>query len=156
MRPHAFRAALCCLVLACCLAGPVSGASASAGSIKQALKSYNSRVLVSEGHVVSALGTFEENHVAAPVVAAINESVVVLKSLRAKIERQSAAATRVKEAKTLIIKGIGSVIAAYTRLDSAFSETTVNPEAAKVEVEKSDTDIRRAHAELKKGSKLLG
>ena len=57
-RAGAARAAVCMAVLGGALAGPVAGASASDASIKSVIKSYDSKILVAEGHVVTALGEY--------------------------------------------------------------------------------------------------
>jgi hypothetical protein len=143
------------LVVAGALAGPVAGASASAKSIKAAIKSYNSRVLVAEGHVLSAAGTYETDHVAAPVETAITESSVVIAGLRAAVARQSARKPKVKKAKRLIVRGLGVLIVAYGELKTAFSEKAAEPEAAKVVAAAAEVQVAAGRKQLLAGLKLL-
>lgn len=137
------------------LAGPVSGAAASAAGIKHALKTYQGRVLVAEGHVVSAEGTYTTTKEPAPVVAAIEESVKVLGELRSAVQRQSAARPKIKEAKRLIVTGVGDVITAYGNLKTAFSEKSVDEAVAKAEAEKAIAAVKVARGDLEKAGKLL-
>jgi hypothetical protein len=108
--------------------------------------------------VVSALGAYksEVTPEAAPVIAAIDESIKVIDELRTTVVHQKARAPRIKKAKHLIVMGLGSVILAYESLNAAFSDKAVDLALAKSEAEKADSEIERAHSQLKQGVKLLG
>ncbi len=138
------------------LAGPVAGASASAGSIKAAVRSYSSRIDVAEGDVLTAIGTYKTSHVAAPVEEAIAKSETVLSGLRAKVARQPAARPRVKKARSLIVKGLGTLIFSYGKLKTAYSLDASNTEAAKAEATKALAAVKAGRKELLTGVKLLG
>jgi hypothetical protein len=144
------------LVAAGALGGPVAGAAASAKSIKAVIKSYNSKIDVAEGHVLTALGTYETDHVAAPLETAITESVAVLNALRAKVAHQPAAKPKVRKARTLIVKGLGELIASYGNLKTAFSEKATEPEAAKVAATAALVEVAAGRKRLLAGVKLLG
>ncbi len=83
---------LCALVpLALCAAvllGGAAGASASKASIKATLKSFNGRVDVAEGEVLTALGKYKSSKDPAPVEAALGKSVKVLQQLKTKLAAQ--------------------------------------------------------------------
>jgi hypothetical protein len=146
--------ALCCVAI-----GPVATSSASSKSIKTVIRSYNGKVEVAEGKVVTAAGSYEESSAPknpAPVEAAISESVTVLRSLKAKVALQSAHAARVKKAKAKIEKGIGEVIVGYGYLTAAFAEKATNAEAATTEAEKAAALAEEGHNNLVAGVKLLG
>jgi hypothetical protein len=149
------RAALCAAVLAGVLAGPVSGASASDASIKAVIKSYNSKILVSEGHVVSAIGEFKSSGNPKGVQAALRKATVVLGSLKSKIAAQSASGRRVKLGKTKLEQGLQKVILAYERLEKAFGEKQVSPAAAKAEAKKAVAAVNAGRADLREAVKLL-
>ena len=146
--------ALCCVAI-----GPVATSSASSKSIKTVIRSYNGKVEVAEGKVVTAAGSYEESSAPknpAPVEAAISESVAVLSSLRAKVALQSAHAPTVKKARAKIEKGIGEVIVGYGYLSSAFAEKATDPQAATAEAKKSVALAEEGRRNLLAGVKLLG
>ncbi len=154
-RSGMFTVALAALT-ALAIAGPVSDAAASGAGIKRAIKSYEGKILVAEGHLLSAEGTYKATKVAAPVVAALEENVKVLTQLRSAVARQSAARPKIKQAKHLVLAGIGSLLTAYEKLKTAFSEKTVNETAAKAEAEKAVLAARTAKLDLRRAGKLLG
>jgi hypothetical protein len=137
------------------LAGPVAGASASDASIKSVIKSYDSKILVAEGHVVSALGEYKTTGDPTKVDAAITKSVAVLRSLKTAIGTQSASSTKVKEGKIKVEKGLKGVIVAYLHLKTAFGEKSASPAAAKEQASKALKSLKEANSELKEGAKLL-
>jgi len=146
--------ALCCMTM-----GPVAVSLASSRSIKLVIRSYNGKVEVAEGHVETTAGAYEQSSDPkdpAPVEAAINESVAVLSSLKAKVALQSAHAPRVKKAKARIEKGIGEVIVGYGYLTTAFAEKATDPEAATAEAKKSVALAEEGRSNLLAGVKLLG
>lgn len=146
--------ALCCMAM-----GPVATSSASSKSIKAVIRSYNGKVEVAEGKVVTAAGTYEESSAPkdpAPVETAISESVAVLRALKAKVALQSANAPRVKRAKAKIEKGVGEVIVGFGYLYTAFAEKATNPEAANTAAEKSVAVVEEGQKNVRAGVKLLG
>lgn len=152
----AARVAACAATLCAMMMGPVTGASASSASIKAAIKSYNSKILVAEGHVVTALGEYKTSKNPAAVQSALTESISVIRSLKDKISLQSAGRPRVKQAKVKIEKGLQAVIVSYQGLDTAFGEKSVNPEEAKAEATKALAAVKHGRKELLEGVKLLG
>jgi hypothetical protein len=150
------RAALCAAVLVGVLAGPVSGASASDASIKAVIESYNSKILVSEGRVVSAIGKFKRSGNPKDVQAALQKATAVLGSLKSRIAAQSASGRRVKLGKTKLEQGLQKVIVAYRRLERAFGEKQVSPAAAKAEAKKAVLAVNAGRVDLREGVKLLG
>jgi hypothetical protein len=153
-RVGAVRAAVCVAALGV-LAGPVAGASASDASIKSVIKSYSSKILVAEGHVVTALGEYKQSGDPTKVDAAIAKSVAVLRSLKSAIGTQSASSTKVKEGKIKVEKGLKGLIVAYEHLKIAFGEKSASPTAAKEQASKALKSLKEASGELKEGSKLL-
>ena len=149
------RVAACAATLCAVLMGPVAGASASSASIKAAIRSYNSKILVAEGHVVTALGEYKTSKNPAGVQTALGASISVIRSLKDKIALQSAGRPRVKRAKAKIEKGLQAVIASYQGLDNAFGEKSVNPEEAKAEATKALAAVKKGRKELLEGAKLL-
>ncbi|MHB8532594.1 MAG: hypothetical protein ACYDC2_07725 [Solirubrobacteraceae bacterium] len=153
-RSKSFIAALAA-VAAVGLAGPVAGAGASAAGIKHALKTYSGRILVAEAHVVSAEESYRTSHNAAPVLTAIEAAVKVLGEMRTAVQHQPASRPKIKQAKRLIVTGLGDVMSAYTKLKTAFAVKAVNEAAAKAEAEKAVTAAKTAKSDLKKAAKLL-
>jgi hypothetical protein len=149
------RAAVCMAVLGGVLTGPIAGASASDASIKSAIKSYNSKILVAEGHVVTALGEYKTSGNPSGVETAIAKSITVLSSLKTAIASQSASTPKVKTGKTKFEKGLQTVIGAYRHLKTAFGEKAASPAAAKEQAAKALTSLKKAKAELREGAKLL-
>jgi hypothetical protein len=149
------RIAVCTVAMGGVLLGSAAGAAASDASIKAVIKSYNSRILVTEGHTVTAIGAYEKNGNPTPVKQALSKSITVLSSLKAKIAAQSASTHRVREAKSKFEQGLQSVIVAYERLKSAFGEKKANPTAAKAEAKKALAAIKRGRLQLREGAKLL-
>ncbi len=154
-RTRTLRAVSLLAVSAVVLVGPVTGASASKASIKQALKSFSGRVDVAEGEVLTAVGNYKTTKEAAPVETAIGKSVTVLKALKAKIAAQSAARPRIKMAKTKLVKGIGAAIVSYEHLSTAYAEHGTNQPAAEAEAVAALTKLKSAQKQLKEAAKLL-
>ena len=103
----------CCkaAIVALCLAtvgaaGSASTASASDASIKRAIKKYEPKILVVEGHVLSAIGQYRKTGQPAGVEAALSKSIAVFRSLKAKIAAQSAIELKVEQGKLKLIKGL--------------------------------------------------
>jgi hypothetical protein len=154
-RAGGLRAVVAATAVLGVLAGPVAGASASDASIKSVIKSYDSKILVAEGHVVSALGEYKTTGDPTKVDAAIAKSVTVLRALKSAIGTQSASSTKVKEGKIKFEKGLKGVIVAYEHLKTAFGEKSVSPAAAKEQASKALKSLKEAGSELKEGAKLL-
>jgi hypothetical protein len=150
------RAALCAAVLAGVLAGSVSGASASDASIKAVIKSYNSKLLIADGHLETALGEYKKSGDPSDVQAAFEKSIAVLGALESKIAAQKASSPRVKLGQAKFDKGLKSIVVAYKRLSKAIGEKKVSPTAAKVEAKRAVSAIDKARVLLKEGARLLG
>jgi hypothetical protein len=149
------RLASCAMVLGALLAGPVAGATASDASIKSVIKSYDSRLLVAEGHTVTAIGEYRQSGNPSGVKAALTKSIALLRSLRSAIAPQSASSPRVKAGKAKVEKGLGAVILAYQHLKKAFGEKKASPQNAKAEAKKALSAIRKGRKELREGARLL-
>lgn len=147
--------AVCAVLLCGALAGSVAGASASDASIKSVIKSFNSKILVAEGHVVSAIGEYKKSGDPTGVKSAIDKSIAVLNSLKAKVAVQSAPSGRVKKGKTKLVKGLAAVVNAYKKLSIAFGEKKVSPAAAKAEAVKAVSAVKKGRIELREAVKLL-
>jgi hypothetical protein len=155
----AARFAACTATLCGVIMAPVTAASASSESIKAAIVSYNAKIDIAEGHVVTAVGEFEQSQDPkdpAGVEAAIGGSVAVLGSLKAKVAHQSAHAPRAKRAKAKVEKGLQAVIVGYKDLSTAYAEKATNQEAATTEVNKAEVLVKKGRKELLEGVKLLG
>jgi hypothetical protein len=144
-------AAAACLVLG----AAATSASASDASIKQVIKGYNPRILVAEGHVVSAIGEYEKTGEPRRVQTALSATIKVLRSLREKIAAQSAGKANVKAGKAKLIKGLTSVILAYQHLSTAFGLKKSSPTAAKEQAKKARLAIRAGRKQLREGLRLL-
>jgi hypothetical protein len=146
-----------CAVLICSAltAGFTASASASDASIKAVLKSFNSKILVAEGHVVSAIGEYKKTGNPTAVRGAIGKSIIVLDSLKNKVSVQSASSGRVKAGKAKLVKGLTSVVSAYKKLSIAFGEKKVSPAAAKAEAVKAVSAVKKGRTELREAVKLL-
>jgi hypothetical protein len=153
MRMRAAPAAM--VILLGALAGQVAGASASKASIKAAVKSYDSRILVAEGHLVSAIGEYKASKNPAAVESALTSSIEVFQSLRKKISHQSAVRPKVKAGKAKLIKGLATVAVAYERLKTAYADRQTSPAAAQAAVESSLVAVKAGRRELSEGIKLL-
>jgi hypothetical protein len=149
------RAVACLAVVGGVLVGPVGGASASDVSIKSVIKSYEPKILVSEGQVVTAIGEFKTSGNPSGVKAALTKAIVVLRSLKSAIATQSASAPKVKAGKAKLEKGLRSVILAYQHLKKAFGEKQASPQSAKAEAKKGLSAVRKGRKELREGAKLL-
>jgi hypothetical protein len=136
-------------------AGYASTASASDASIKQTIKTYNPKILVAEGHVLSAIGEYKQTRQPAGVETALSKSIGVLSALKSKIAAQSAVAPNVKKGKLKLIKGLQAVIKAYQHLKTAFAVKAVNAAAAKEQAEKAEVAVRKGRKELREGVQLL-
>jgi hypothetical protein len=150
------RVALCAAMVVGVLAGPVSGASASDASIKAVIKSYNSKLLIADGHLTTALGEYKETGNPSGVQTAFKKSIGVLAALEGKIASQKASSPRVKLGQSKFDKGLQAIIVAYRRLSKAIGEKKVSPTAAKAEAKKAVSAIERARVLFKEGAKLLG
>jgi hypothetical protein len=150
------RTFACVAMVGGALGGPISGASASDASIKSVIKSYDSKILVAEGHVVTAIGQYKKNGNPSGVTVALGKSIVVLRSLKSAIGAQSVSSAKVKEGKIKFEKGLKGVIVAYQHLKTAFGEKSASPQAAKVQASKALKSIKAARGELQEGAKLLG
>lgn len=155
----AARFAVCTATLCFVIIGPVATASASSKSIKAAIVSYSPKIDIAEGHVVTAVGEYEESadpKNPAGVEAAIANSVAVLSALKAKVADQPARKPRVKRGKTKVEKGLQAVIVGYRDLSIAYEERATNQEAANVEANKADVLVTKGRKELDEGVELLG
>jgi hypothetical protein len=144
-------AAMLCSVLVV----PVTAASASAGSIKAAIKSETPTILVDEGHFITALGEYKTSGSPAAVQAALTATITSVHSLESKIAAQPAVHPRVKRGKAKLEKGLQAIVVAYERLNTAFGEHAVSPEAAKAETKKALIAVKKGGKELTEGMKLL-
>jgi hypothetical protein len=149
------RAIVCMAILGGVLAGPVAGASASDASIKSVIKSYDSKILVAEGHVLSALGEYKKSGNPSQVDSAITKSVTVLQALKSAIAAQSASTPKIKTGKAKFETGLQTVITGYEHLKTAFGEKKASPQAAKEQASKALTSLKKAKSELREGAKLL-
>ena len=150
------KVAVCAVLLCGALtAGFAASASASDASIKAVIKSFNSKILVAEGHVVSAIGEYKKTGNPTAVRSAISKSITVLDSLKAKVSAQSASSGRVKAGKAKLVKGLASVVSAYKKLSIAFGEKKVSPAAAKAEAVKAVSAVKKGRTELREAVKLL-
>jgi hypothetical protein len=154
-RPNLVLIATGVAMLCSALVIPVTGASASAGSIKAAIKSETPTILVDEGHLLTALGEYKTSRNPAAVQAALTATIASVHSLESKIAAQPAVHPRVKRAKAKLEKGLQAIVVAYERLNTAFGEKTVSPEAAKAEVTKALRAVKKGGKELTQGMKLL-
>jgi hypothetical protein len=145
--------AMCLAVLGA--ASYAGTASASDASIKAAIKTYAPRILVAEGHVLSAVGAYKTSGKPAGVESALTKAIEVFRSLKSKIAAQSAVAPNVKKGKSKLIKGLTAVIAAYQHLKTAFAIKAVNSAAAKKQAEKATEAVRKGRKELREGLLLL-
>jgi hypothetical protein len=153
---RAARVAACAAALCAALAaGPVTGASASDTSIKAAIKKAAPQILITEGHVVTAIGEYKVNANPVPVQGALQKAITVLRALRTKIADQSAVSPRVKLGKAKLEKGFHSVIVAYEGLKTAFGEKAASPTTAKLEATKALEAVKRGGKQLSEGVKLL-
>lgn len=137
------------------LAGPVATASASDASIKSVIKSYNSKLLVADGHLVTALGEYKKSGNPSGVTSALAASVHVLRSLKSAISSQSASSSKVKEGKAKFEQGLQKVIVAYEHLKTGFGEKKSSPAVAKAQAKKAVVILKQASGELREGTKLL-
>jgi hypothetical protein len=149
------RMALYAAVLGGVLIGPVSGAAASDASIKAVIKSYDSKILTAEGHVLTALGAYKKSGNPSGAQAAIQKSIAVLSSLKSKIASQPASSNRVKLGKAKFEQGLQAVVVAYGHLKTALGEKKVSPQAAKAEAKKALLAVKAGSKELREGAKLL-
>jgi hypothetical protein len=155
-RVRTVRAIACAVVLGAALGGSISSASASDASIKSVIKSYGSRILLAEGHVLTALGEYKKTGNPREVTTTIGKSIVVLRSLKSALGAQSASSPKVSEGKVKFEKGLKGVIVAYQHLKTAFGEKKARPRAAKRQARKALKSIDEASGELKEGAKLIG
>lgn len=149
------RVALCAVVLGGVLVGPVSSAAASNASIKAVIKSYDSKILVAEGHAVAAIGEFDKSGNPSGADAALRKSIAVLSSLKSKIAKQSASSSRGRAGKTKFERGLQLIVVAYRHLETAFGERKANPQAAKAEAKQALLEVKAGSKELGEGAKLL-
>jgi hypothetical protein len=149
------RVTVCATLLCSALAIPVTSASASDSSIRAALKSYDAKLLVDEGHLVTAIGEYKTSGNPSGVQAALATTISTLRSLRSKIAAQSAVRAPVKAGKAKLRQGLQGIVTAYTRLNVAFGEHKVSPEAAKAEFANAGLAVDKARTELAEGVKLL-
>jgi hypothetical protein len=148
------RAVMCATLLCSALAIPVTSASASDSSIRATLKSYNPRLIVDEGHVITALGEYKTSGTPTAVQAALVTYMTSLRSLRSAIAKQSAGRPNVKAGKAKLEQGLQGIIVAYTKLNVALGEHKGSPEA-KTELANASIAVDKARTELAEGAKLL-
>ncbi len=149
------RMLACVVVITAVMLVPVAGASASDSGIKSLIKSYNGKIVTSEGKLLTAIGEYKSTQNPAPVVTALDNAIGVLRSLKSKIAKQSATAARVKKGKADLVKGLQAVIVAYGHLKVAFGEKAGSPSAAKENAEKADLAVKKGRVDLAEGLKLL-
>ncbi len=143
------------MVVGAFLAGSVAGASASDASIKSVIKSYNARMIVAEGHAVTAIGEYKQSANPSGVEAALTNSIGLLGSLRSAIATQSAPSPRVKAGKAKVEHGLSAMIHAYQHLEKAFGEKQASPQKARAEVKQGLRVAKKGRKELREGARLL-
>jgi hypothetical protein len=148
------RALMCLSLLATVFIAP-SFASANDASIKAVIKSYGPKILVAEGHVVSAIGEYKKTGNPAPVQTALSESTAVFSAMKSQIAAQSASSPKVKAGKRKVESGLSAAIVGYQRLGTAVGEKKVEPKEAKAEARKAARALVKATKELVEGLKLL-
>ena len=156
--PSMFRFAgpiACLAVLGGVLGGPVGAASASDASIKAVMQSYESKILVAEGQVVTALGEYKTSKAPTGVEDAIANSSEIFRSLKAAIAAQPAVSRRVKRGKAKIETGLGSIILGYRQLNVSFAELMTRPVHANAEAKKALATVKKGGKELTEGARLL-
>jgi hypothetical protein len=153
MRPA--RVVACMAVVCGMLIVSVAGASASDASIKRAIKTYNPKILVAEGHLVTAIGEYKTSGNPAPVITDLDASIRVLHSLKTTIAAQAAVSNRVKEGKSKLLKGLHAVILAYDQLKVAFGEKAGSPTAAKENAAKAELAVKKGRKDLAEAVLLL-
>jgi hypothetical protein len=149
------RVFACLAVVGVTLAVTASGALASDASIKALFKSYNSKILVAEGHLETAIGVYKTSHEATPVEEALSHSTAVVHSLEVKMSHQRAVSDRVKAGKAKIVKGLKTVIVAYGQLKAAFEAKSASPETAVEDAQKAEAAVKKGRKELLEGAKLI-
>jgi hypothetical protein len=154
-RIRLMMAAACVAALCGVLTLPVAGASASDASIRGLIRAYGPEILVSEGHLVTALGKYKVTRNPTVVVTDLDHAIGVLRSLKRKIADQRAVATRVKEGKAKLVKGLDAVMIAYGHLKVAFGEKAGSPSAADENAKKAEAAVKRGRLDLAEGLKLL-
>ncbi|MCW3019687.1 MAG: hypothetical protein JWN10_1995 [Solirubrobacterales bacterium] len=149
------RALACVVAFGAVTLAPVASASASDSSIKALIKSYNGKIVTSEGKLLTAIGEYKTSRNPEHVIGALDNAIGVLRSLKAKIANQSATTTRVKKGKADLVKGLQAVIVAYGHLKVAFGEKAGSPSAARENAEKADVAVKKGRVDLAEGLKLL-
>jgi hypothetical protein len=149
------RIVACAAVVCGMLTLSVSGASASDASIKHLIKTFNPKILVAEGHLVTAIGEYKTSDNPAPVITDLDSSIGVLHSLKTKIAAQTAVSKRVKEGKAKLVKGLHAVIIAYDQLKVAIGEKAASPTAAKENAEKATLAVKAGRKDLAEAVLLL-
>jgi hypothetical protein len=155
MTQRSRRVVACLAVLFTAVAIPVTSASASDATIKAAMRSYNARLLVDEGHLVTAFGEYKTSHNPSGVQAALATTITAVRGLKSKVAAQGANRHSVRMGKAKIETSLQGIISAYGRLSTAYGERSTNPEAAKREAANALIAVDKARTELAEGMKLL-
>jgi hypothetical protein len=155
MKPMNKVCVMLCVTLAGVLSAFAPSASASDASIKQAIKSYAPKILVAEGQLLSAVGSYAKTGNPSKVESALSNSISVFHALRSRIAAQSAVATKVKEGKRKLLKGLEAVTSAYKHLKIAFAVKAVNSAAAKLQAQRAEAAVKKGRRELREGLQLL-
>lgn len=144
------------LLLSCSFcSGSASTAWGSETSIKAVIVSYAGKIEIAEGRVITAVGEFRETKNVAPLETAISGSVSVLRTLQARLSRQGAHSSRVKEAKAKIVGGLRELVVAYEQLAAAYNEYLTNPNAARSAALSAQGLVVEGRNEVMQGIKLL-
>lgn len=149
------RGFLLALALASCALLLPAGALASKASILRAIVKASPKIAVVEGHVLSAEGEYSSTKEPAPVEAAIDKSVLVLRALEHKVAAQSAARPMVKRARSKIVRGLAAIVAGYGDLKSAFADKVTDPTTSKAEATTALSAVKTGKKQLESGVLLL-
>lgn len=153
--PRVVRVVACIVMVCGATAVSVTSAAANDTSIKAAIRSYNPRMLVDEGHLVTALGEYKTSRDPKGVQAALATCIATFHALRSKIAAQSASRHSVRAGRAKLETGLQAIIVAYEGLNTAFGERKMSPEAAKTEAANATIAVDKGRTDLAEGMKLL-
>jgi hypothetical protein len=146
-------AILSCVALFAVVSGLGAVARANDNDLRGTVTKYVPNIVKDEQTLKNALHKYAHGR-AKPLVRALNREVGDLDTLRSHVKREAASSARGRQAKTLVLKGLRLMAAAYTRLRKDIQAAHGGPvPVAKV---KAAVSIRtRGRTNLLDGAKLL-
>jgi hypothetical protein len=138
------------------LVGPAGVAQASDASIASTFAAASRHLNADEAAVAKAVKRYRSSGRVRPVIAVLRREVRDIRTVRRRINRQSASTAKGRRGKTDVISGLSLIASAYAVLASDIRKAHAGHPVATSKVRAAVVRERRGRAKLVAGLRLLG